>query len=77
MLDKIINKIQHDINENNVQESSSKIFYAIEQTSSAVEWLNSNSVDISCYQILLYKFKEDIIIDVKKCYQQQNIKIFM
>ena len=37
-----------------------------EQTLSAVAWLNSNNVDISCYQILPYKFKEDIIIDVKK-----------
>lgn len=33
---------------------------------SAEAWLNSNNVDISCYQILPYKFKEDIIIDVKK-----------
>lgn len=37
-----------------------------EQTLAAVAWLNSNNVDISCYQILPYKFKENIIIDIKK-----------
>ena len=37
-----------------------------EQTLSAVAWLNSNKVDISCYQICPYKLNEDILIDMKK-----------
>ncbi len=37
-----------------------------EQTLSAVAWLNSNNVDISCYQILPHKFKDNILIDMKK-----------
>ena len=37
-----------------------------EQTLSAVAWLNSNSVDISCYQINLNKANEKVIINIKK-----------
>ena len=37
-----------------------------EQTLSAVAWLNSNKVDISCYQICPYKLNENILIDMKK-----------
>ena len=37
-----------------------------DQTLSAVAWLNSNSVDISCYQISLNKANEKVIIDMKK-----------
>lgn len=35
-----------------------------EQTLSAVAWLNSNSVDIACYQINLNKFNQQTIIDI-------------
>lgn len=37
-----------------------------EQTLSAVAWLNSNRVDISCYQICPYKLNAEILIDMKK-----------
>lgn len=37
-----------------------------EQTLSAVAWLNSNKVDISCYQICPYKLNENILMDIKK-----------
>lgn len=37
-----------------------------EQTLSAVAWLNSNQVDISCYQICPYKLNDDVLIDMKK-----------
>lgn len=37
-----------------------------EQTLSAVAWLNSNQVDISCYQICPYSFNESVLIDMKK-----------
>lgn len=37
-----------------------------EQTLSAVAWLNRNHVDISCYQLCLYKMNEEIVLDVKK-----------
>lgn len=37
-----------------------------EQTLSAVAWLNSNQVDISCYQICPYKLDENVLIDMKK-----------
>lgn len=37
-----------------------------EQTLSAIAWLNSNQVDIGCYQICPYKLGETILIDMKK-----------
>lgn len=37
-----------------------------EQTLSAVAWLNSNKVDISCYEICPYTLNNEIIIDMKK-----------
>ena len=37
-----------------------------EQTLSAVAWLNSNQVDISCYQIYPCKINDTILIDMKK-----------
>ena len=37
-----------------------------EQTLSAVAWLNSNSVDMSCYRLTPYKLNEDIFFYVEK-----------
>ena len=37
-----------------------------DQTLSAVAWLNSNQVDMSCYQICPYKIGDNICIDMKK-----------
>jgi len=37
-----------------------------EQTLSAVAWLNSNQVDISCYQICPYRLEEQVLLDMKK-----------
>ncbi len=37
-----------------------------EQTLSAVAWLNTNNVDISCYQVLPLKLEDETFIDVKK-----------
>lgn len=37
-----------------------------EQTLSAVAWLNSNKVDISCYQICPYSYNGQILIDMKR-----------
>ncbi len=37
-----------------------------EQTLSAVAWLNSNQVDMSCYQICPYKIGDSICIDMRK-----------
>lgn len=37
-----------------------------DQTLSAVAWLNSNQVDISCFQICPYKLNDTFILDVKK-----------
>ena len=37
-----------------------------EQTLSAVAWLNSNQVDISCYKLIPYKNNEDILINIEK-----------
>ena len=37
-----------------------------EQTLSAVVWLNSNQVDISCYQVKPYKLGEQVLLDMKK-----------
>lgn len=37
-----------------------------EQTLSAVAWLNSNNVDISCYRLIPYKLNEDLFFYVEK-----------
>ncbi|HEM3673781.1 TPA: hypothetical protein U1C95_001035 [Streptococcus suis] len=37
-----------------------------EQTLSAVAWLNSNNVDMSCYRLIPYKLNEDIFFYVEK-----------
>jgi len=37
-----------------------------EQTLSAVAWLNSNGVDISCFKLIPYKVNEEIFIDASK-----------
>lgn len=37
-----------------------------DQTLSAVAWLNSNQVDISCHQVKPYKFGTQILLDMKK-----------
>lgn len=37
-----------------------------EQTKSAVAWLNSNGVEIACYQLLPYKWNNQLFIDSKK-----------
>lgn len=37
-----------------------------EQTLSAVAWLNSNQVDISCFQICPYRLGDRILLDMKK-----------
>jgi hypothetical protein len=37
-----------------------------EQTLSAVAWLNSNGVDISCFKLVPYKLEESIFIDAVK-----------
>ena len=37
-----------------------------EQTLSAVAWLNSNSVDMSCYRLTPYKLNEDLFFYVEK-----------
>lgn len=42
------------------------------QTLSAVAWLNSNQVDISCYQICLFKLNGHILFDVRKLLPVEN-----
>lgn len=37
-----------------------------EQTLSAVAWLNKNNVDISCYEIRIYKHDDNVLIDLDK-----------
>ena len=37
-----------------------------EQTLSAVAWLNSNGVDISCFKLVPYKVNEEVFIDATK-----------
>lgn len=37
-----------------------------DQTLSAVAWLNSNNVDISCYQVLPLQMEDKTLIDIKK-----------
>lgn len=43
---------------------------------SAIAWLNSNAVDISCYQICPYKYKDDIIITFNKILPLKEYKDF-
>ncbi|PEQ91709.1 hypothetical protein CN481_15585 [Bacillus sp. AFS006103] len=37
-----------------------------EQTLSAVAWLNSNGVNISCYKLIPFKIQDDVFINVEK-----------
>ncbi|MEC1771960.1 hypothetical protein [Schinkia azotoformans] len=37
-----------------------------EQTLSAVAWLNSNNVDITCFKMIPYKIKEEVYINIEK-----------
>ncbi len=37
-----------------------------EQTLSAVAWLNSNNVDMSCYKLTPYKLNEDVYLNTEK-----------
>ncbi|WP_406029691.1 hypothetical protein [Succinivibrio sp.] len=37
-----------------------------DQTLSAVAWLNSNNVDISCYQVIPFQMEDKTLIDIKK-----------
>lgn len=37
-----------------------------DQTLSAVAWLNSNNVDISCYKLIPYRINEDIYFNIEK-----------
>ena len=37
-----------------------------EQTLSAVAWLNSNNVDISCFKIIPYKINDEVYINIEK-----------
>ncbi|MCL7748744.1 hypothetical protein [Halalkalibacter alkaliphilus] len=37
-----------------------------EQTLSAVAWLNSNNVDISCFKMIPYKINEEVYISIEK-----------
>lgn len=43
-----------------------------EQTLSAVAWLNSNQVDISCFQICPYRLGDRILLDMKKVLLSRN-----
>ncbi len=43
-----------------------------EQTLSAVAWLNSNNVDISCYRLIPYKLSEDIYFYAEKLLPVSN-----
>ena len=37
-----------------------------EQTLSAVAWLNSNNVDISCFKLIPYKINDEVYINIEK-----------
>jgi hypothetical protein len=37
-----------------------------EQTLSAVAWLNSNNVDISCFKMIPYKINEEVYVSIEK-----------
>lgn len=43
-----------------------------EQTLSAVAWLNSNNVDISCYQVLPLKMSGKTLVDIKRILPLEN-----
>ncbi len=43
-----------------------------EETLSAVAWLNSNNVDISCYKLTPYKLEEQLYLQVEKVLPLEN-----
>jgi hypothetical protein len=66
-------KILEFLRENGAEDQfnkSQKIILAAsdfdEQTLSAVAWLNSNNVDISCYKLIPYKINDEIYIRTEK-----------
>ncbi len=55
--------------ENNFNKSQKVVLVASEfdeQTLSAVAWLNSNGVNMSCYKLVPYKIKDEVYINVEK-----------
>lgn len=43
-----------------------------EQTLSAVAWLNSNNVDMSCYKLIPYKIDQDVYLTIEKVLPLDN-----
>jgi len=43
-----------------------------EQTLSAVAWLNSNNVDMSCYKLIPYKIDQDVYLSIEKVLPLDN-----
>ena len=55
--------------ESNFNKSQKVVLVASEfddQTLSAVAWLNSNGVNMSCYKLIPYKFNDEIYLNVEK-----------
>lgn len=47
-----------------------------EQTLSAVAWLNSNNVDITCFKMIPYKIQDEVYINIEKVLPVNSFKDF-
>jgi hypothetical protein len=66
---KLTEFLQENGAENNFNKSQRIILVASdydEQTLSAVAWLNSNNVDISCFKLTPYKINDEVYINIEK-----------
>ena len=66
---KLTEFLQENGAENNFNKSQKIILVASdfdEQTLSAVAWLNSNSVDITCFKMIPYKIQDEVYINIEK-----------
>jgi len=65
-----INEFLRDNNAENIFNEKQRIILVAsdydEQTLSAVAWLNSNNVDISCFKLIPYKINNDLFINAEK-----------
>ncbi|GHH98645.1 hypothetical protein [Neobacillus kokaensis] len=66
---KLMEFLRENSAESNFNKSQKIILVASdfdEQTLSAVAWLNSNNVDITCFKMIPYKIKEEVYINIEK-----------
>ncbi|MEQ2464708.1 hypothetical protein [Niallia hominis] len=66
---KLMEFLRENVAESNFNKNQKIILVASdydEQTLSAVAWLNSNNVDITCFKLIPYKIQDEVYINIEK-----------